>query len=147
MKFYKLIAIIGLFPALVLAQNAPNMIGTWKGVGNAAVAGPDVFHPTEGDKEKSVRFTKMDFILVIDREEGRNFTGSISVKNSKASANDDNKKMILGSYAKDMKSGVMVSEAGGSNTFKLAGPKNLEVCYTQVLPKPMVADCLEMVKQ
>jgi len=55
--------------------------------------------------------------------------------------------MILGSYAKDMKSGVMVSEAGGSNTFKLAGPKNLEVCYTQVLPKPMVADCLEMVKQ
>ena len=55
--------------------------------------------------------------------------------------------MILGSYAKDMKSGVYVSEEGGSVAFKLAGPKNLELCYTQYAPKPMVADCFEMVKQ
>ena len=147
MKFKFIFATLALLPALALAQASHVLLGTWKGIGNAAVAGSDVFHPTEADREKSVRFTKMEFILVIDREEGRNFIGNISVKNSKAPANDDNKKMILGAYAKDMKSGVYVSEEGGSVAFKLAGPKNLELCYTQYLPKPMVADCFEMVKQ
>ena len=67
MKFKFIVATLALFPVLALAQASPVLLGTWKGVGNAAVAGSDVFHPTETDREKSVRFTKMEFILVIDR--------------------------------------------------------------------------------
>lgn len=147
MKSKLIITALALVPALVFAQTSPNLVGAWKGIGNAAVAGADIYHPTEKSKEKSVRFTNMEFILVIDREEGRNFTGYISSTSSKAPVNADNKKMILGSYAKDMKSGVWVNEVGGNATFKFADSNILEVCYTQVSPKPMVADCLEMVKQ
>ena len=147
MKFKIIITALALLPVLVFAQTSPNLVGTWKGVGNAAVSGADIYHPTEEGKEKSVRFTNMEFILVVDREEGRNFTGYIKSTSSKAPVNANNKKMILGSYAKDMKSGVWVNEVGGNATFKFEDSKLLEVCYTQVSPKPMVADCLEMVKQ
>ena len=147
MKFKLIVSALALVPLLVFAQTTPNLVGAWKGTGNAAVAGADIYHPTEKSKEKSVRFTNMEFILVVDREEGRNFTGYISSTSSKAPVNADNKKMILGSYAKDMKSGVWVNEVGGNATFRFADSNILEVCYTQVSPKPMVADCLEMVKQ
>jgi len=147
MKSKFIMTALALVPVLVFAQTSPNLLGSWKGIGNAAVAGADIYHPTEKDKEKSVRFTNMEFTLVVDREEGRNFTGYISSTSNKTTANADNKKMILGSYAKDKKSGVWVNDVGGSATFKLADSNILEVCYTHVSPKPMVADCLEMIKQ
>jgi len=83
---------------------------------------------------------------VIDKEEGRNFVGYIGATNAKHPTDVKHKEMVLGSYAKDMKSGVMVNESG-SFTFKLADAKNLEICYTQVSSKPRVASCFELVKQ
>ena len=121
------------------------MLGTWKGISNSAVSGSGLFHPTEAGKEKSVRFRNVEYVLVIDREEGRNFVGSIGATNSKHPTDIKHKEVILGAYAKDMKSGAMVNETG-SFTFKLADPKNLEICYTQV-SKPKVAACFEMTKQ
>jgi hypothetical protein len=53
MSLNKLIVLAGFVPALVLAQSAPNMIGTWSGPSNAAVAGSDLFHPTVADKSKT----------------------------------------------------------------------------------------------
>ena len=84
--------------------------------------------------------------MVINKEEGRNFVGSISATNAKNPTDMKHKEVILGAYAKDLRSGVMVNETG-SFTFKLADAKNLEVCYTQVSSKPRVASCFEMVKQ
>jgi hypothetical protein len=146
MKFKLLIASILITPALVFAQTTPNLLGTWKGVSNSAVSGSGLFHPTEAGKEKAVRFRSVEYVMVIDREEGRNFVGSIGSINSKHPTDVKHKEVILGAYAKDMKSGVMANETG-SLTFKLADPKNLEICYTQVSSKPIVASCFEMTKQ
>lgn len=146
MKLKLFIAILGLVPAFVCAQSATNMLGTWKGISNSAVSGSGLFHPTEAGKEKSVRFRNVEYVLVIDKEEGRNFVGSIGATNNKHPTEAKRKEVILGAYAKDMKSGVMVNETGGF-TFKLADSKNLEICYTQVSSKPLVASCYEMVKQ
>jgi hypothetical protein len=95
---------------------------------------------------KAVRFRSIEYVLVINKEEGRNFVGSISATNAKNPTDMKHKEVILGAYAKDLRSGVMVNETG-SFTFKLADAKNLEVCYTQVSSKPRVASCFEMVKQ
>ena len=146
MKLKLLIAIFGLVPAFACAQTPANMLGTWKGVSNSAVSSSGLFHPTEAGKEKSVRFRNVEYVLVIDREEGRNFVGSIGATNSRHPTDLEHKEVILGSYAKDMKNGVMINETG-SFTFKLADSKNLEVCYTQVSSNPKVASCFEMVKQ
>ena len=146
LKSKLLITIIGLLPAFVSAQSATNMLGTWKGVSNSAVSGSGLFHPTEAGKEKSVRFRNVEYVLVIDKEEGRNFVGSIGATNSKSSTDVKHKEVVLGAYAKDLKSGIMVNESG-SFAFKLIDPKNLEICYSQVSAKPRVASCYEMVKQ
>ena len=122
------------------------MLGTWTGMSNSAVSGAGHFHPTEAGKEKAVRFRSVEYVMVIDKEEGRNFVGSIGATNNKNSTDVKRKEVLMGAYAKDMKSGVMVNETG-SFTFKLVDPKNLEICYTQVTANPKVASCFELTKK
>jgi hypothetical protein len=128
------------------AQSTPIMLGTWKGIGNSAVMGAGLFHPAEAGKEKSVRFRHVEHVLVIDKEEGRNFSGHNGATNSKDPTDVKHREVILGAFSRDMKSGVMVNETGNI-TFKLIDPKNLELCFTRVSTKPKVAACYEMVKQ
>lgn len=128
------------------AQSSPNMLGTWIGMSNSAVSGAGHFHPTEAGKEKAVRFRSVEYVMVIDKEEGRNFVGSIGATNNKHSTDVKRKEVLMGAYAKDMKSGVMVNETG-SFTFKLRDPKNLEICYTQVSASPKIASCFELAKK
>jgi hypothetical protein len=146
MKLKLLIAAFAMLPVLVSAQTQTNMLGTWKGVSNSAVSGFGLFHPTEAGKEKSVRFRNVEYVLVIDKEENRNFVGSIGATNAQHPTNVKHKEVILGAYAKDMMSGVMVNETG-SFAFQLVDSKNLEICYTQISLKANVASCFEMVKQ
>lgn len=147
MKLKLVIVAFGLLPVFVFAQTPSTyMLGTWKGVSNSAVSGSGLFHPTEASQEKAVRFRKVEYVLVIDKEEGRNFAGSIGATDSKHPTDVKRKEVILGAYAKDMKSGLMVNETG-SFTFKLTNSKNLEICYAQVASQPQVAACYEMVKQ
>ena len=140
------IALAGLTSTLAVAQTQSNMLGAWKGISNSAVMGSGHFHPTEAGKEQAVRFRNVEYVIVIDKEEGRNFVGNIGATNSKHPTDVKRKEVVIGAYAKDMKSGVMANETG-SFTFKLADAKNLEVCYTQVSSKPKVASCFELVKQ
>jgi hypothetical protein len=146
MKLQLLTAVFGLVPAFLSAQAPTNMLGTWTGVSNSAVSGSGLFHPTEAGKEKAVRFRNVEYVLVVEKEEGRNFTGYIGATSGKDSSDVQHKEVVLGAYAKEMRNGVMVNESG-SFTFRLADPKTLELCYTQVSSKPMVASCFEMVKQ
>ena len=146
MKIKLLVATSFFIPAMVMAQSTPNMLGTWTGISNSAVSGAGQFHPTEAGKEKAVRFRSVEYVMVIDKEEGRNFVGSIGATNNKNSTDVKRKEVLMGAYAKDMKSGVMVNETG-SFTFKLVDPKNLEICYTQVTANPKVASCFELTKK
>lgn len=128
------------------AQSPPKMLGTWTGMSNSAVSGAGHFHPTEAGNEKAVRFRSVEYVMVIDKEERRNFVGSIGATNNKNSTDVNRKEVLIGAYAKDMKSGVMVNETG-SFTFKLMDSKNLEICYTQVTASPKVASCFELTKK
>ena len=146
MKIKLLVATSFFIPAMVMAQSSPNMLGTWTGMSNSAVSGAGHFHPTEAGKEKAVRFRSVEYVMVIDKEEGRNFVGSIGATKNKHSTDVKRKEVLMGAYAKDMKSGVMVNETG-SFTFKLRDPKNLEICYTQVIASPKVASCFELTRK
>jgi hypothetical protein len=150
MRIAQLMTAIAFMPLLAVAQTSPSMLGTWKGISNSAVYGGGLFHPTEASKEKSIRFRNVEYILTIDREEGRNFAGIIGAANTKHPTDVKYKEIVLGAYSKDMKSGVMVNEAG-TFSFKLTSSKELEVCFTQVahlsVTAPIVASCFEMTKQ
>jgi hypothetical protein len=140
------IAAILITPALAFAQSPPKILGTWTGISNSAVSGAGHFQPTEAGKEKAVRFRSIEYVMVINKEEGRNFVGSIGATSNKHSTDVQRKEVLMGAYAKDMKNGVMVNETG-SFTFMLIDPKNLDICYTQVSASPKVASCFELTKK
>ena len=96
--------------------------------------------------KKSVCFRNVEYVLVIDKEEGRNFVSYIGANSSKNLTDVKHKEVVLGAYPIDMKSGVMTNEMG-SFTFKLVDPKNLEIFYTKVSSRLRVASCYEMVRQ
>jgi hypothetical protein len=114
MKKLSLLLAATVFSTSVLAQTAPtsSMLGTWKGTNNAAVMGSGLFHPSEANKERTVRFRNVELILVIDKENGRNFSGTIRATNNKNPTDVGHKEVILGAFSKDMKKGVMVGEFG-----------------------------------
>ncbi|MEI7569929.1 MAG: hypothetical protein WCJ34_10860 [Alcaligenaceae bacterium] len=134
----------------LFAQTAHNLLGTWKGLSNSAVLGAGLFHPNEAGKESAIRFRRVEYQIVIEKEEGRNFAGYIGATDKAQPTNLQHKEVILGAYAKDMKSGVAVNESGRF-TFQLLDPKTIEVCYTQVTANapatPLVASCFELIKQ
>ena len=99
MRFKLLIAALALMPALVSAQNAPNMIGTWTGIFHAAIMGSGSHHLVPNKKDKDIHFNKIPFTLDIDRQDGVNFSGSLATKNRK--------EIIIGVIAPDFQGGVM----------------------------------------
>ena len=146
MKFKFIVATLALLPVLAIAQSSPVLLGTWKGMGPATVVGSGSFHPSEAGKENNIRYRNVEFVLVIDKEEGRNFSGYLTATSKSDSTDTNYKAMILGSSSKDMKNGVWVSELGTA-TYKLVDPNNLEVCYTHIAAQYRVGHCYELVKQ
>jgi hypothetical protein len=65
MKLNTLIALVGFFPALVLAQNAPNMIGTWTGTFNAAVMGSAAHHVLPNKRIRKFTLIKYHLLLIL----------------------------------------------------------------------------------
>lgn len=131
MKLKLLIAAIVITPALVLAQTTPNMLGTWTATSNATVIGTAAHHQVPNKKDGEIYFNKVPLKMVIDRQEGVNFSGMIS--------SIYYKEVILGAITPDLQSGVMVDE-DGSYTFKINDPSTIQVCYVQI-SKPKVANC------
>jgi hypothetical protein len=131
MKLNKLIGLVGLFPILVLAQSAPNMIGTWTGTFNATVMGSAAHHIIPNKADKEISFNKVPFSLAINRQDGMNFSGIISTST--------HKEVILGAIAPDFQGGVMTDE-DGTHTFKIIDSTTIQNCYVQI-SKPRVAAC------
>lgn len=140
-----LLLMVNLTPSFADTQTqAMSLIGTWNGTSNSAVYGWGLFHPTEAGKEKAVRFRKVNYQIIIDRQEGRNFSGRVQAVGS------NHKEVLLGSFAKNLKSGVMVNE-NGTFTFNINDDSEMEICFTQVKPHavvtPRVASCFELKRQ
>jgi hypothetical protein len=131
MKLNKLIGLLCFFPALVLAQGIPNMVGTWTGTFNATVMGSAAHHIIPGKADKEISFNKVPFSMAINRQEGMNFSGMLSTSS--------HKEVILGAIAPDFQGGVMTDE-DGTHVFKIIDSNTIQNCYVQI-SKPKVAAC------
>ena len=120
------------FCMVATASDDVNLVGTWTGTFNATVMGASAHHIAPNKKDKEIYFIKVPFTLVIDRQEGINFSGSIAFKN--------NKEVILGAITPDFQGGVMVDEKG-TYTFKFIDPTTIQNCYTRIEKKSKVASC------
>ena len=134
----KTFAVLAVVSTTAFAQaDAPNMIGTWTGSFNATVMGTATHYILFNKKDKEIYFNKVPFTLVIDRQDGVNFSGTLSTESYK--------EVILGAISPDLQSGVMV-DADGTDSFKIIDPNTIQNCYVQV-SEPKVAACWTGKKQ
>src|SRR5215207_6850541 len=84
LKLAWIVTFAGLIGAPVLAQtptqgSIPDLRGTWKGESESVVfgAGNDPHHGS-GPREDATRFTSKPFMMTIDKQDGRRFSGTFS---------------------------------------------------------------------
>jgi hypothetical protein len=122
-----------------MAQQAPNLIGTWVGETNDAVIGAGHIYP--GGKAGEIRFLKEKISYKVDKQEGRAFSGASTIKGSNHT--------FVGSLSGDLSSGAIASKAG-TTAFKIVDPNKIALCFVTTTIDPAnknagpVADCHEI---
>lgn len=123
------------------AADSVNFIGTWKGLSNTTVMGFDRHHKQERTAQQ-IKFVKTEFTMVIDAQEGQNFSGQISSKHGQ--------EIVLGAFSANMKGGVMVDN-DGIMRFEMLGKDQFEHCYAHALDSSShhnaVAACVIFTRQ
>ena len=113
----------------------PDLRGTWKGESQSIVLGGNPHHPATQLSEP--RLSSVPFTLVIDKQDGRRFSGTFSSPRSS--------EKILAVFSRDGTL-YMVDEEGYTHGTMLA-PDRMELCHMYVSTTLRIASCSEMKKQ
>ena len=118
-------------------QAMPDLRGTWKGQSESVVrsGGGNTHHAVTGTAEP--RFTSVPFTMVIDKQDGRRFSGTFSSSSGTETV-----------IAVISQSGTiyMVDDDGYLVATMLA-PNRLELCYLLQSPSSRIASCAAFTKQ
>ena len=122
--------------APVAAQGGfPNLVGTWKGDSESIVlSGGNTHHP---GKSREPRMSNVPFTLVIDKQDGRRFSGTFSSAR--------HKETVIAVIARN--GAIYLVDDDGYSFGTLLSPNRLELCYMKREPSGRVASCTEMTKQ
>lgn len=137
MKFKIVATFFVLLPTLAVAEVQPfNMMGSWTSLVETVVQGQGGHRLLPQIKEDEIHFNQMPFTIVIDRQQGRNFAGTVSSKNRI--------EVILGSIDFDNQSGILTDD-DGVYILKLIDKNTFQVCYSQIT-KPKIAGCFKYIR-
>lgn len=113
----------------------PNLVGTWKGDSDTIVlSGGNTHHP---GKAPGPRMSSVPFTLVIDKQDGRRFSGTFS--------STRHKETVIAVISRN--GAIYMVDDDGSTFGTLLSPNRLELCYLKRAPNGRVASCTEMTKQ
>ena len=91
---------------------------------------------------EEVKFTNTKFTFIIDKQQGRNFSGY-------RFSNNGHEDRFVGALRSDMKSGV-ISDSDGTREFQMVGKDLMDSCYTHTVSangRSTVAECNELKRQ
>jgi hypothetical protein len=119
-----------------LSQQAPNMVGTWKGTAYAVHIGSNPYRVAEGN---GVNFPSngIEFTYVIREQHGNRFAGELSGVKFKET--------IIGAIQPDNRGGIMLDD-DGQYRFTLADPNTMDVCYSHLYPTSKIAACWRLTR-
>ena len=139
--------LVALFMALLVAsttgpaaaqQGVPDLRGTWKGESESVVrgGGGNTHHPaTAGSAEP--RFTSVPFTLIIDKQNGRRFSGTFSSARSTET--------VIAILSRSGTIYMVDDDAHAWGT--LLAPNRMELCYLHQSPATRIASCTELTRQ
>jgi hypothetical protein len=118
------------------ADNAvPDLLGTWKGESQSIVLGGSPHHP--GQQEGQPRLTSVAFTLVIDKQDGRRFSGTFS------SARHSETVIAVVSRS----GAIYMVDDDGYDVATMLGPDRMEICYLHLSSNSRIASCTELTRQ
>jgi hypothetical protein len=113
----------------------PDLRGTWKGESQSIVLGGNTHHPAARPAEP--RLTSVPFTLVIDKQDGRRFSGTFSSARHTETV-----------IAVISRSGtIYMVDDDGYDTGTLLGPDRIELCYRHLSATSRIASCTELARQ
>ena len=130
-----IVGLSALFAVPVAAQTAvPDLKGTWKGDSESVVWGGGNPHH---NKTSEAQFRSVPFTLVVDKQEGRRFSGTFSSSRS-------NEKVV----AVISRNGqILMADDDGYTIGSVLAPNRIELCYLKMGKDARVASCTELTKQ
>jgi hypothetical protein len=130
------LATLGALCAPAAAETAaPDMRGTWKGDSQSIVLGAGPHHPDS--KAGEPRFTSVPFTLVIDKQDGRRFSGTFS------SAQHSEAVVAVVSRAGT----IFMADDDGYNVATMLAADRMEICYLHASSARRIASCTELTRQ
>jgi len=120
-----------------VAQSAfPDLRGTWKGQSESVVSGTANPHH-DGTPGSPPRYSSAPFTFVIDKQDGRRFSGTFSSPRQTES--------VIGVISET--GAIYFVDNDGYTFAHLLAPNRLESCYLQISATGRVASCTEFTKQ
>jgi len=117
-------AAVVLVAAPALAQDVPDMKGTWVSTENIALVRGSGSHFTDPDADpQMIRSTSQDFTMTFEKQDGRAFWGKIT--------SPADKEEIGVIFESDLEHFVGI-DSDGYFRGRLTGPDTLELCYQHV---------------
>jgi hypothetical protein len=113
----------------------PELRGTWKGESQSIVLGGNPHHPATQANEP--RLSSVPFTLVIDKQDGRRFSGTFS------SARGSSKVVAVVSRS----GSIYLADAEGFSHGTMLVPGRMELCYLKHSAETRIASCVELAKQ
>jgi hypothetical protein len=123
--------------APAIAETAiPDMRGTWTGQSESIVLGRgNPHHGTKNSPEP--RMSSVPFTMVIDKQDGRRFSGVWSSPQSKEN--------VIAVISRG--GNIFLLDSDGFTVGTVLAPNKIELCYMQQGQAVHVASCTEMTKQ
>jgi hypothetical protein len=123
-------------PLPAAAQQPPNLVGTWKGMGTGVQIGPTPHRPAE---VTGVKFPDNDieFTYVIKEQHGNRFAGQMSSTTAKET--------LIGAVLPDNRGGIMLDD-DGQYQFTLINPDTMDVCYNHYHSKSKFVGCFRLTR-
>jgi hypothetical protein len=123
---------ISVLPAV--AQDIPNLVGTWKGTAYAVHIGSNPYRVAQG-KGPNFPDNGIEFTYVISEQHGNRFAGEMSAGKFTET--------IIGALQPDNKGGVMLDD-DGKYLISLVDADTMDICYTHQFPTSRVAACWQL---
>ena len=121
----------------IAQQGIADLRGTWKGESESIVrgSGANTHHP--GTAAPEPRFTSVPFTLVIDKQNGRRFSGTFSSARSTEA--------VIAVLSRSGTIYMVDEDAHAWGT--LLAPNRMELCYLHQSAATRIASCTELTKQ
>jgi hypothetical protein len=134
-KYAWIVMLVALATPAAADNAVPDLRGTWKGESQSIVLGGTPHHPEQ--KAGEPRMTSVPFTLVIDKQDGRRFSGTFS------SARHSETVIAVVSRS----GAIYMVDDDGYDMATMLGPDRMEICYLHLSSASRIASCTELSRQ